>query len=318
MIDTDTPGQPDIEKILERNRELEKMEHEHRLMEISLKNQAHDLKERIKEINCLYGISKILEQTGLSLEATFQQVVDLIPDSWQYPEITCAQLLLHDQSFRTYNYKNTFWKQQVEVMAYGDPIGVLTVCYLENRPDQEEGPFLKEERSLVNAIAELLGRTSERKQAEKDLGENKQKLKTQNLLLQEKNIALREVMNQLIEEKKSLETKVLVNVENLLLPLIKKLDNKGSDIEKQYLNLLEDNIRQLISSFGTRISQPSHRLTPREKEICTMIRGGLSSKEIAGLLNLSYRSVETYRNHIRKKFGITNQKINLVSYLTNL
>jgi DNA-binding CsgD family transcriptional regulator len=314
----DKAGQPDIEKILERNLELEKMEHEHRFMELALKNQAHDLKERIKEINCLYGISKVLEQTGLSIETTFQQVVDLIPGSWQYPEITCAQLLLHDQSFRTQNYKNTFWKQRAEVLAYGEPIGVLTVCYLENRPEQEEGPFLEEERSLLNAIAELLGRTGERKQAEKALSESKQKLKTQNLLLKEKNIALREVMNQLIEEKKSLETKVMANVENLLLPLIKKLDNKGSDIEKQYLNLLEENIKQLTSSFGTRISQPSLRLTPRENEICTMIRGGLSSKEIAGLLNLSYRSVETYRNHIRKKLGITNKKVNLVSYLTAL
>ncbi|MDD9302459.1 MAG: LuxR family transcriptional regulator [Desulfobacter sp.] len=314
----DTQGQPDIERILERNRELETLEHEHRLMELTLKQQAHDLKERIKEINCLFGISKILEQTGLSLETTFQQVVDLIPDSWQYPEITCAQLLLHDQSFRTDNYKNTFWKQQVEVMAYGELIGVLTVCYLENRPERAEGPFLKEERSLLNAVAELLGRTSERKQAEKDLSESKQKLKDQNLLLKEKNIALREVMNQLIEEKESLETKVMANVENLLLPLIKKMDNRGSEIEREYLILLEENIRQLTSSFGTRISRPNLKLTPRENEICTMIRGGLSSKEIAKLLNLSYRSVETYRNHIRKKLGITNKKVNLVSYLANL
>lgn len=323
MIDTNTPGQDsagqqDIDEILKRNLELEKLEHEHRLMEVTLKNQTRDLKERIKEINCLYGISKILEQTGLSLEITFQQVVELIPDSWQFPEITCAQLLLNDHSFRTHNYKNTFWKQQTEVVAYGESIGVLTVCYLENCPEEEEGPFLKEERSLLNAIAELLGRTSERKQAEKDLSESKQKLKAQNLLLKEKNIALREVMNQLIEEKESLETKVMANVDNLLLPLIRRMDNRGSEIEREYLMLLEENIKQLTSSFGTRISQPSHRLTPRENEICTMIRGGLSSKEIAKLLNLSYRSIETYRNHIRKKLGITNKKINLVSYLANI
>jgi len=317
-MDTDTTGQPDMEKLLERNQELEKLEYEHSLMEVTLKKQAHDLKERIKEINCLYGISKILEQTGLSLETTFQQVVDLIPESWQYPEITCAQLLLHDQSFRTRNYKNTFWKQQAQVVAYGKPIGVLTVCYLESRPEQEEGPFLKEERSLLNAVAELLGRTSERKQAENELSQSKQKLKAQNLLLKEKNIALREVMNQIIAEKESLETKVMANVENLLLPLIKKMDNRGSEIEREYLGLLEENIKQLTSSFGSRISRPSHRLTPRENEICTMIRGGLSSKEIARLLNLSYRSVETYRNHIRKKLGLTNKKVNLVSYLTNL
>lgn len=314
----DRTGQPDIDAVIKRNLELEKLAEDHQRMEQALKAQAHDLRERIKEINCLYGISKVLEQTGLSLDTTFQQVVDLIPASWQYPGITCAQLLINDLSFRTDNYSNTFWKQQAQVTAYGEPVGMLTVCYLERRPDQDEGPFLKEERSLINAIVELLGRTCERKQAEQALGESKQKLKDQNLLLQEKNIALREVMNQVIEEKKSLEVKVLANVENILLPLIKKLTDQGSDLDKTYLDLLEKNVLELTSSFGTRMAKKSHLLTPRENEICTMIRGGLSSKEIARLLNLSHRSVETYRNHIRKKLKITNKKINLASYLSNL
>lgn len=318
MIKTDTLQHLETKALVNRNQELEKFATEHRLMEQTLKRQAHNLKERIKEINCLYGISKILEQTGLPLETTFQQVVDLIPSSWQYPEITCAQLLISEQVYRTGNYKNTFWKQRVEVIAYGESIGILTICYLEKRSEQEEGPFLKEERSLLNAIAESLGRTCERKQAEKALSESKQKLKEQNLLLKEKNIALREVMNQILAEKNNLETKVLINVENLLLPLLKKLDNMGSSLDKEYLNLLEVNIKQLTSSFGTQISKKNHSLTPRENEICNMTRSGFSSKEMAKLLNLSYRSVETYRNHIRKKLGIANKKINLATYLTSL
>ena len=309
---SESPQQQDI------NKELEALEQEHRRMEKKFERQAHRLQERIKEINCLYGVSKILEQTGLSLEATFQQVVDLIPASWQYPDITCAQLLINEESFRTENYKNTFWKQQAEVIAYGEPIGILTVCYLEKRPEMAEGPFLDEERSLLNAIAELLGRTSERKQAEKALAESRRKLKEQNLQLKEKNIALREVMGQVMEEKDGLETRILANVENMLLPLLKKLENKGSEIDREYIGLLEKNIRQLTSSFGTRISQASNKLTPRENEICNMIRSGLSSKEIAKMLNLSHRSVETYRNHIRKKLGITNKKVNLATYLSNL
>ena len=318
MIRTNDPERLDMEALLKRNQELEQLELAHSRMEQALKRQASDLKERIKEINCLYGISKIVEQTDLSLAAIFQQVVDLIPGSWQYPEITCAQLLINDQSYRTANYKNTFWKQRAEVVAYGQTIGVLTVCYLEKRPEREEGPFLTEERSLINAIAERLGRTSERKQAEKALSQSEQKLKEQNLLLKDKNIALREVMDQLITEKNSLETKVMANVDQLLLPLLKKLENKGSAIDREYLALLEDNIKQLTSSFGTQISKKIPRLTPRENEICNMIRSGLSSKEVAKLLNISYRSVETYRNYIRKKLGITNKKVNLATYLTTL
>nr|WP_320190659.1 LuxR C-terminal-related transcriptional regulator [uncultured Desulfobacter sp.] len=310
--------QPDIEALVRRNRELEQLEQDHRRMELIFKQQAHNLQERMKEINCLYGISKILEQAGLSLEDTFQQVVNLIPPSWQYPEITCAQLLINDQSFRTKNYKNTFWKQQAKIIAYGEPIGILTVCYLEKRPDMDEGPFLTEERSLIDAVAELLGRTIKRKQAEAELRESRRKLKDQNQQLKEKNIALREVMSQLREEKVDLEKRVLANVENLLLPLIKKMEDQGSDLDKGYLLLLEENIAQLTSSFGTKISQLHQRLTPRENEICNMIRTGLSSKEIGKMLNLSYRSVETYRNHIRKKLGISNKKINLTSYLAGL
>jgi hypothetical protein len=223
-----TVEQPDIDALVRRNRELEQLEQDHRRMELIFKQQAHKLQERMKEINCLYGISKILEQIGLSLEDTFQQVVNIIPPSWQYPEITCAQLLINDQSFRTDNYKNTFWKQQADITAYGEPIGILTVCYLEKRPDMDEGPFLAEERSLINAIAQLLGRTSKRKQAEAELRESRRKLKEQNQQLKEKNIALREVMNQLREEKLDLEKRVLANVEHLLLPLVKKMEEHGS------------------------------------------------------------------------------------------
>jgi len=300
------------------NQNLKNLEVEHNRMEQTLKRQAHDLQERIKEINCLYGISTIVEQNELCLETIFHKVIDLIPSSWQYPEITCAQLLINDESHRTSNYKNTFWKQQAEVVAYGKVLGVLTVCYLEKRPERDEGPFLKEERFLINAIAERLGRTCERKQAQKALGLSEQKLKEQNLLLKEKNIALREAMNQLITEKNNLEKKVMANVDNLLLPLLKKLENRASALEKEKLNLLDKKIEQLILSFGPQVSKKNPKLTPRENEICNMIRGGLSSKEVAKILNISYRSVETYRNYIRKKLGITNQKVNLASYLATL
>ena len=194
----------------------------------------------------------------------------------------------------------------------------MTVCYREEKPQHYEGPFLKEERLLLNAIAERLGRTTEQKQAEKALHESKKKLKQQNQLLKDKNIALREVMNQIISEKKKLEERVLDNIDELLLPLLKKMQNKGSQIEAGYLKVFENNLQQLTSSFGNNLSRKIPRLTPRENEICNMIRSGLSSKEIANLLNISYRSVETYRNYIRKKLGITNKKINLTTYLANL
>lgn len=308
----------ELSALKKRNIQLERLEIERSRMEKELKEKAHSLKERIKEINCLYGISKLVEKSELSLDQIYQGIVDLIPSSWQYPEITSVILKINGSEFKTANYNPTPWRQSADIIVYNTPSGALTVNYLENRGQPHEDPFLKEERSLLDAIAERLGRTTEHKQAEIALQKSERKLKEQNILLQDKNIALREVMQQLIFEKKALEEKMLTNVDRLLLPLLKKINTKGSRIDKEYLQLLEDNLKGMTSSFGSEISKAMHKLTPREIEICNLVRGGLSSKEIAGLLNITYRSVETYRNFIRKKLGLIHRKINLTTYLKTL
>ncbi len=318
MKKTEDQLRQEIAELRERNTKLEALEIEHGDMEKTLMKQAHDLGERIKEINCLYGMSKLVEKNSISLERIYQRVVELIPDSWQFPDITCAQLTIGRRKYQTKNYKKTKWHQSVDIVVYGRKEGTLIVGYLEKRPKSFEGPFLEEERPLINAVAERVGRTTERKRAEGALAESEQKLKKQNLLLQEKNIALREVMNQVIMEKNELEAKVLANIDQLIAPLLNKMKHKGAHVDIEYINLLEDNINSLTSSFGSKVSKIVPKLTPRENEICNMIRNGLNSKEIAKLLNISFRSVETYRNYIRKKLGIINKKVNLAAYLDTL
>lgn len=291
---------------------------EQKQTEEALREQAHDLRERIKEINCLYGISTLVEKSDTTLEEIYQGIVELIPASWQYPKITSAQLTINGRDYRTANHKETQWKQCAPIIVTGRKAGVLTVCYQEEKPHRCDGPFLKEEAALLSAIAERLGRITEHKQAEKSLHESRMQIENQNLLLQEKNIALREVMEQVMTEKKNLEERVLANVDRLILPLLNKLKNKDTRIEKQYIHLLEENLATLTSQFGSKMSRIMPRLTPRENEISSMIRNGMTSKEIAALLNISHRSVETYRNFIRKKLGITHKKMNLTSYFARL
>lgn len=298
-----------------RNEKLERLEIDRVQIEAKLKEQANKLKERIKELNCLYGISNLIEKSGASLDRLYQNIVDLIPSSWQYPEITSAILKIRGSEYKTVNFSPTQWKQTADIAVYGKKAGSITVNYLQEKPIANHGPFLKEERLLLNAIAERLGRTTEHKLAEKKLKENELKLKKQNMLLQDKNIALREMTNQLMIEKKNLEEKMLTNVDNLLLPMIKRMQSKGTGIDTQYMLLLEDNLKSMTSSFGSEISRKMHHLTPREIEICNLIRSGLSSKEIAGFLNITARTVETYRNYIRKKLGLINRNVNLVTYL---
>lgn len=144
--------------------------------EEKLHRYSRDLGERVKELNCLYGISNLVEKPDISLDEIIQGIVDLIPSSWQYPEITCSRILLEDKEYKTENFKETNWKQSSEIFVHGKRMGVLEISYLEERPEIDEGPFLKEERDLINAITERLGHIDERKHAEEALQEKQKEL----------------------------------------------------------------------------------------------------------------------------------------------
>jgi PAS domain S-box-containing protein len=142
------------------------------------RKRTHDLGERVKELNCLYGISKVVEQQDISLEEILQGIVNLIPASWQYPEITCARVILGDQVFVTDKFNESVWKQGGDIIVHGERAGALEVFYLEERPEIYEGPFLKEERNLIDAIAERLGKIIESKRTEEALGESEEKYRS--------------------------------------------------------------------------------------------------------------------------------------------
>ena len=131
-----------------------------------LREKTHDLGERVKELNCLYGISKLIETPEISLDDILQGTVNLIPPSWQYPEVTCARLTLNRQTFKTTKFKKTKWVQTSDILVDGEKVGTVEVYYLKEKPDSAEGPFLKEERDLIDAIAGRIGKVVERKNVE--------------------------------------------------------------------------------------------------------------------------------------------------------
>ena len=151
---------------------------ERKRAEEELRKRTHELDERVKELNCLYGISKLVEKPGTSLEEILQGTVDLIPPSWQYPEITCARVALQGQTFTTNNFEETIWGQSSDIIVYDNKVGSLETFYLEERAEGYEGPFSREERELINAIAERLGRTIERKQMEIELRKSEEKFRS--------------------------------------------------------------------------------------------------------------------------------------------
>ncbi len=131
--------------------------------------------------------------------------------------------------------------------------------------------------------------------------------------LEQKNIALSEVLGQIEIERRQMEENVIANAENLILPTIQKLGLTGES--RKYAQLLQKNLEELTSSFGTRLSDKKVRLTSKEIEICNMIKNGLASKEIARILNTSLLTVEKHRNNIRSKLGVVNKGLSLFTVL---
>jgi PAS domain S-box-containing protein len=141
-----------------------------------LQEHARALAERVKELNCLYGISHLVERPGITLDEIVQGTVDLIPPAWQYPEIVCACIILEDREFKAQNCRETRWRQTSDIVAHGQCVGEVKVCYQEARPEKDEGPFLHKERHLLDAIAGRLGRTIERLQAQEELRQSRELL----------------------------------------------------------------------------------------------------------------------------------------------
>ncbi len=135
-------------------------------MEMEMKQRTNELNERVKELNCLYAISKLIEKPNILLEEILQGIVELIPPAWQYPEITCARLILEGHEFQTENFRDTRWKQIRNIMVHDKRLGTLEVGYLEEMPEHDEGPFLKEEIHLLNMIAERVSTIIEHKKGE--------------------------------------------------------------------------------------------------------------------------------------------------------
>ncbi len=146
-------------------------------VEEKLKKISHDLGERVKELSCLYNISSILNESSQSLENTYRKILNVIIPSYQYPEITASRLTIDEIEYTSGNYRLSKWKQTSPVNIGRKKVGEIEVVYLEKRPDAFEGPFLKEERHLLNSIAQLISQFIERRKAESELTESREQLK---------------------------------------------------------------------------------------------------------------------------------------------
>lgn len=184
--------------------------------------------------------------------------------------------------------------------------------------DHLEEMLEKRTSELMMLNQKNLREIEKRKKSEKRLRISRAELQEQAKVLEDKNIALREILHQLDIEKKKIQDDVMTNIQNLVLPVLNKIKMEATKSEEKLIHVLEYNLGELASSFGRKITEALVHLTPREIWVCDLIKIGLTSKEIARLLRISIKTVEKHRDTIRKKFKIRNKNINLFSFLQNL
>jgi PAS domain S-box-containing protein len=146
-----------------------------KLAEIELQKKNHDIGERVKELRCLYRMSQLSNDLTKTMQDILQDCADIIPPSYQFPEITCARIEFEGQIFESENFVETIWKQQQNIVVGGKIVGTVQVYYKEEMPEEAEGPFLSEERLLINSIADILSSSSERKKAESELEQSEER-----------------------------------------------------------------------------------------------------------------------------------------------
>ena len=124
-------------------------------------SDVHDLlgalRERAKELNCLYEVEKALTGTGRSLPQVLAEVAAAIPPGWQYPEVCEASVVVEGERAATPLWRETPWTLRAPIRVQDDVVGELRVCYREERPAEVDGPFLAEEVRLIGSLADRLG-----------------------------------------------------------------------------------------------------------------------------------------------------------------
>jgi len=157
------------------------------------------------------------------------------------------------------------------------------------------------------------------KLTEEALRKSQEELVEQKQSLEEANIAMKVLLKQREEDKLELEKKVLNNVKDLVLPYVEKLKNSRLKAKDRTLvEIIDTHLKDIISPLLQRFANASILLTPQEMQVASLVKDGKTSKEIADVLNVSETTVNFHRKNLRVKFGLTNKRTNLRSYLLSI
>ncbi|MFP4176671.1 MAG: transporter substrate-binding domain-containing protein [Candidatus Brocadiia bacterium] len=199
---------------------------------------VHDLQERVREARCLYSISRMAVNPELSVHELLRATVNQLPVGWQYPQAACARIQCDELEFTSQGFQETRWKQSAELKISGENRGRIDVFYLEDKPQADEGPFLSEERELLENVARHIGLAIETRHTQDELRETLQKLREtqQQVIEQERRRALTTMASGIAHDFNNALSTIMGFSDLLLRP---EADN-DHETRRKYLGFIRD------------------------------------------------------------------------------
>jgi PAS domain S-box-containing protein len=178
-------------------------------------------------------------------------------------------------------------------------------------------PIREDEKSV--GLQGVISDITEYKESEAALRDREKDLKAKTETLEEMNAALRVLLERREKDRVEMEEKVLLNIRELINPYLEKLKKSSADEkQKACLGIIESNLGSITSSFSRDLRFKYLSLTPTEIQIASLIRDGRTTKDIAELMNLSSRTIESHRKNIRRKMGLKDKKANFRTTLLSI
>jgi len=238
----------------------------------------------------------------------------LLPDQWPGARALRGEIVSPGIEFQyTDNEGSDVWMlvSAVPYRSEDDDENVGAIAVFKNITD------LKKTEQKLRQLNETL----EQKVAERTrLIETRSKqLQALAVELKEANAALKVLLKQRDQDKIELEEKVLVNVNQLIIPYLGKLKRRKLDAkQKAYTEILESNLNEIVSPLARNLSSKFLRLSHTELEVASLVEQGQTTKQIAETMNLAESTIDFHRNNIRSKLGVKNKKIGLRTYLASI
>jgi DNA-binding CsgD family transcriptional regulator len=252
------------------------------------------------ELQCIFQLSELVDRHNYNITLILDGLLDILHNALAQQQDTDVRITLRHRVVSTPGFDERCDHLVAAIRVANQEQGRIELA--------RNSGFFSEEKLLLNVVSERIGKVVERVEA---VGQ----LESERAAVTNTNIALKEVLARVQEEKLEIGRSIHDNVTKIVLPMIYDLEQQLIPNRFQLFDLLKRQLEDLTAPFASALSQDFHRLTMTELQICNLILKGMSSKAIAKLRGSAPSTVHRQRDRIREKLGLRNQSINLEMFL---